>query len=888
MQWYEITQKALEEELGVSTDRGLSQAEANRRQEAEGKNEFAPPKKESLGKKVLHHLADVSTIVLILAFVLSLALALRSGHGFVEPIVIIAIVIMNLILAITQEGKAERALDALADMNSPTCTVLRDGQEMEIDTKDLVRGDVILLSTGAYIPADARLIESTNLEVDESALTGESEGSEKDAAAALTGKVALGDQANMVFSGCLVVAGHGVAIVTEIGMDTEMGHIAGHLNRTQPGKTPLQKRLNRVGKTISAIALAAAIVLFLVGLFQGEDFWSMILLAVSLAVAAVPETLNLIVTLALSNGVNKMVGKNALVRKLPVVETLGNTSVICSDKTGTLTQNRMDIQRLYLEKWGDFKAKDEFADEQMAFLYMLALASNATCTIGEDGTADCRGNATEVAIMRLLVEKGGSMEKANARFKKVAEIPFSSDRKMMTVVLEDVDGGYVVVSKGAIDRLPFERSLDGHYQHVVEVHDGFARDALRVIALGARHIDELPPEGELESVEKDLRLVGLIGLIDPPRPEAKEAIAVAKSAGIRTIMITGDHAATAKAIAKEIGILEPGQKVITGAQLAEIPEDEFRARVGEFSVYARVSPEDKIRIVEAWQSRGEVVAMTGDGVNDAPALKAADVGIAMGEAGTEVAKSAADMVLTDDNFATIVEAVHEGRNVYSNIRKTIYFLLCCNISEIIVMLMAQIAGWGIIVTPVMLLLINVLGDGIPGLHLAREESDPRIMENPPVPREQSFFAGGLSRVIGVQTAAMSVVTLIGYYFTYFRSVGGVEGTHAMAQTVAFLVIGFTSILHIFTVRSRQSIFRRTLRDNVPLVVSAMAMIALFALMVLIAPLGSVFGLVPISGAHWLLVIGLSVVPTIVAEVRKLYDNRKPSEKDYKSQRELAA
>lgn len=733
----------------------------------------------------------------------------------------------------------------------------------------MVVGDIVLLHSGAYIPADARLLTSTALTVDESALTGESEGAEKDAGLELSGKVALGDQGNMVFSGCLVTAGHGTAIVTAVGMDTQMGHIAEHLNSTTRGKTPLQQRLDRLSKVISVIALISAVVLFGVGMWQGESFWSMILVAVSLAVAAVPETLNLIVTLALSNGVQKMVKKNALIRKLPAVETLGNTTVICSDKTGTLTQNRMTIKRLHIDGGDSFSNKDEFDEKQLNFIKMLALASNATAQ-EKDGVWEFSGNPTEVAIMRLLTEKGIRKADVEREYPKVAEIPFSSERKMMTVVVEHPEGGYLVLTKGAIDRLPLDCTDPEVLPEIHRIHDGFAQDALRVLALAGKRIDKLPPEGELESVESCLFLTGIIGLIDPPRPEAARAIAVAKEAGVRTVMITGDHAATAGAIAREIGILEEGQKVITGAELSDLSEEELRATVEDYSVYARVSPEDKIRIVEAWQSRDEVVAMTGDGVNDAPALKAADVGIAMGQAGTEVAKSASDMVLTDDNFATIVEAIGEGRNVYSNIRKTIYFLLVCNLSEIVIMIFAQIVGWGVLVTPVMLLLINVLADGIPGLQLAKETSDPRIMTNPPIGRKESFFSGGLLPVIVRQTIVCSVVVLLGYWLAGIVMPGASPLT---GQTVAFLILGYTSVLHIFTVRSRSSVFKRTLTDNWPLVWSAAAMIAMLTLMAVIPAVGAVFGLVQISAAQWLVTAGLTLVPTIVAEIGKLIANR---------------
>nr|WP_304340938.1 cation-translocating P-type ATPase [Clostridioides mangenotii] len=873
MRFYELSAEEVINKFEVNLESGMSQEIVESRQTEYGKNVFAEQEKDGLMKTILRHLKDVSTIILIMAAALSFMLAIRNGHGYIEPLVIVSIVIMNLILAITQEGKAERALEALADLNSPICIVIREGIQQQIEASELVPGDVVILESGSLVPADARLIESIGLEVDESSLTGESDPSEKDPTAKLSGKTPIGDQINMLFSGCLVTAGRGTAVVTSTGMNTQIGRIAGFLGNTKHDKTPLQKRLDKVGKTISCIAIVSAVFLFAIGMRQGEDFWSMVLMAVALAVAAVPETLNLIVTLSLSHGVKNMVGKNALIRKLPAVETLGSTSVICSDKTGTLTQNQMNIKRLCMVGNEPFSDLDEFDDKQLVFLKMLALASNATVEIREDGKPQFIGNPTEIAIMRLLNKKGIKKSEIEENYHKVAEIPFSSERKMMTVVLKDPSDGYIVLTKGALDRIPLNHSKPNLDIKIKEVHDSFAEDALRVIAIGIKHIENLPSEDNIEEIEQDLDLLGMIGLIDPPRPEAAKAIETAKKAGIRTVMITGDHAATAGAIAREIGILPEGQKVLTGSQLSEMTDDELFNTVKDYSVYARVSPEDKIRIVKAWQKNGEVVAMTGDGVNDAPALKAADVGVAMGNSGTEVAKSASDIVLTDDNFATIVEAVHEGRNVYSNIRKTIYFLLVCNLSEILVMLFAQIVGWGVLVTPVMLLLINVLGDGIPGLQLAKETSDPRIMSNAPVKREESIFSGGLMKVIGRQTLICSIVVLIAYYVGMSTSfISGIDSSAMIGQTMAFLVLGLTSIMHIFTVRSRKSIFERTLSDNWPLVISAVGMMFALVLLVVIPPIGGIFGLTGIGISHWLIVIALSIVPTTVAEIGKYVDN----------------
>lgn len=872
--WYELKKEDLLKLLMVNPEKGLTQDLILEKQKKNGKNELTIEKKDGILKTIFNQLKDVSTIILISAALLSFFLALRHGDGFIEPFVITSIVIMNIILAITQEGKAEKALEALSNLNSPTCVVLRNSVWQEINTVEVVAGDIILLEAGSLIPADGRLLESTGLFIDESALTGESEPSEKNSDAELTGRVAIGDQTNMVFSSCLVTAGRGTAVVTAISMDTQMGHIAGFLNDTKKSKTPLQKRLDKVGKTISAIAIAAAAFLFIVGMNQGEDFWTMVLLAVSLAVAAVPETLSLIVTLSLSNGVKKMVTKNALIRKLPAVETLGNTSIICSDKTGTLTQNQMSIKRLWIKESEPFKDSDKFSEKQITFLKMLAMASNATMETEPDGTLNFIGNPTEIAIMRLLNDKGIKKSEIEKNYSKAGEIPFSSERKMMSVILKDPNGGYILLSKGAIDRLPL-KNTKSETDKTHEIHDTFAKKALRVIALGIRHIDELPSEDSYEELESNLELLGIIGLIDPPRPEAAKAIATAKKAGIRTIMITGDHATTAGAIAADIGILSDGEKILTGSQLEEMSDEKLYDTIQDYSVYARVSPEDKIRIVKAWQKKGEIVSMTGDGVNDAPALKAADVGVAMGKAGTEVAKSAADMVLTDDNFATIIEAVYEGRNVYANIRRVIYFLLVCNLSEIIVVLFAQLVGWGVLVTPVMLLLINVLGDGIPGLQLAKETSDYRIMSNGPIKRNESFFSKGLLKVILCQTIICSIVVLGGYYIGAFVNFDpDMAPSHSIGQTLAFLILGLTSILHIFTVRSRKSVFKRKLQDNWPLVISSVIMIIVFILFVAVPSIGKIFGLTAIGNHHWFIIAILTIIPTIVAEIGKYIDNKK--------------
>jgi calcium-translocating P-type ATPase len=863
--WHELDAQLVLEKLSVSPDTGLSKEQVCKRQISEGKNVLQLPKKASLFQKIIHPLKDVSVLVLLVAVALSFLLAFLHGGGLIEPFVILAVVILNIVLTITQEGKAAKALEALEKLTSPTCVVVRDGVKQTIATAELVSGDIILLETGNIVPADARLLESTGFFSDESALTGESEPAEKDASLTVCGNVPLGDQHNMIFSGCVVTAGRGTAVVTAIGMNTQMGQIAQAIRGSKSGKTPLQLRLNQLGKTVCGIALISAFFMLAVGLRGGTEFGDMLLIAIALAVAAVPETLSLIVTLSMMNGVQKMVTKNALIRKLPAVETLGNTSVICSDKTGTLTQNRMAVKQLWICGGELFADTVEFSEEQNHFLKLLAMAGNADFETDEHGNKVYIGNATEIGILRLLNEKGYSVDTVTSGYLRALEIPFSSERKKMTVVLKDKTG-YIVLTKGALDRLQISSESASDLETAKCVHDVLAEKALRVIALAGKHVGGLPTNDNLEELEQDLKLYGLVGLIDPPRPEAALAIEKAKNAGIRTVMITGDHAATAGAIAKDLGILEEGRHVMTGDRLAEISDVELTDTVRNFAVYARVSPEHKLRIIKAWQANGEVVAMTGDGVNDAPALKAADIGIAMGKTGTEVAKSASDMILVDDNFATIVEAVGEGRCVYENIKKTISFLLVCNMSEIIIMLFAQMAGWGILLTPVMLLLINLLGDGIPGVNIAREDFDPQVMDNKPIKRNESFFSGNVLRVIIQQTIFCSIVVLIGYYIGAFYMLPGVVAPSAkIGQTMAFLITGWTSIIHVFNIRSSKSVFKTPIKNNKPLVGGAVLMLIVLGLLVLM-PFNNIFGLSSISAIHWLIVIGLSSVPTLLREI----------------------
>ncbi len=650
MEEYKQTIEEVKKVTEADPDTGLSSQEVDERRKKQGLNKFDEAPKESMIKKFFRSLSDFTTIILLVAAVISFYTAFATEHGdLFEGLLIIAIVVINSVLAIVQEGNAEKALESLQDMNKQTATVIRDGKVTTVESEQLVVGDILVLESGDAISADARLIEASQLRVEESALTGESEAVEKDAAFIAEEDESLGDQLNMVFKGCTVAAGRGKAIVTAIGMATEMGKIADLLNENTMQKTPLQVRLNQLGKRISMIALAAAALVFVIGELQGEPLLEMFMTSISLAVAAVPETLTVIVTLTLAYGVQKMARKHAIIRQLPAVETLGTANVICSDKTGTLTQNEMRVRRVWSKEDEVTNIEDSMTNSAMEILKMAALCTDVTVE-QEDDDLVIKGNPTEVAIVRAVEENYHTKAELEEKYPRVNELPFDSERKMMTTV-HQMGEKYISITKGAFDVLA-PRFSSGDVEQAAIVNDRFGKRALRVIAVGYATYDEEPQDISSEALEKDLRLIGLIGMIDPPRPESKGAIKRAKKAGIKTVMITGDHVVTASAIAKELGILNDPSEALSGSELHQLSDEELDARVKALSVYARVTPEDKIRIVKSWQRTGAVVAMTGDGVNDAPALKASNVGCAMGITGTDVAQSAADMILTDDKFAT--------------------------------------------------------------------------------------------------------------------------------------------------------------------------------------------------------------------------------------------
>lgn len=870
MEEYKQTIEEVRKVTETDPDTGLSSQEVDERRKKQGLNKFDEVPKESMIKKFFRSLSDFTTIVLLIAAMISFYTAFATEHGdLFEGLLIIAIVVINSVLSIVQEGNAEKALESLQDMNKQTATVIRDGKVTTVESEQLVVGDILVLESGDAISADARLIEASQLRVEESVLTGESEAVEKDAAFVAKEDESLGDQLNMVFKGCTVVAGRGKAIVTAIGMATEMGKIADLLNENTMQKTPLQVRLNQLGKRISMIALAAAALVFVIGELQGEPLLEMFMTSISLAVAAVPETLTVIVTLTLAYGVQKMARKHAIIRQLPAVETLGTANVICSDKTGTLTQNEMRVRRVWSKDDEVTNIEDSMTNSAMEILKMAALCTDVTVE-QEDDDLVIKGNPTEVAIVRAVEENYHTKAELEEKYPRVNELPFDSERKMMTTV-HQMGEKYISITKGAFDVLA-PRFSSGDVEQAAIVNDRFGKRALRVIAVGYATYDEEPQDISSEALEKDLRLIGLIGMIDPPRPESKGAIKRAKKAGIKTVMITGDHVVTASAIAKELGILNDPSEALSGSELHQLSDEELDARVKALSVYARVTPEDKIRIVKSWQRTGAVVAMTGDGVNDAPALKASNVGCAMGITGTDVAQSAADMILTDDNFATIVDAVSQGRSVYQNIRKAINFLLSCNISEIFIVLIAMLLGWGAPFTAVQLLFVNVVADGLPGFALGREPAEHGIMDQPPIPKNEGIFARDLLQKIAINAGVFTIVTLFGYYLgSYVDTISPwVDASQHVGQTVAFLILAYSSILHVFNVRSSQSIFKVNLATNKALFEMALLALAITTAVALLPFTQELFGLVHISLNHWFLVGILSIVPIAVNELIKFH------------------
>ncbi len=856
-------QEDLLKELRTSLEAGLSSQEAQQRLGQYGENKLAEKKKKTNLQRFLEQFKDAMIIILLLAAAVSFVVAC-FGHDpmeFFEPLLILLIVVLNSVLGMVQEAKAEKALDALKSMSAPHARVLRDGKEQVIDAAQLVPGDVIRLEAGDFIPADARLLKSVSLKSEESALTGESVPSEKDAAALVEEKAPLGDRSNMVFSGCSVTYGTATAVVTGTGMNTEMGKIAGLLEGEEEGQTPLQQKLAQLGKYLGFVALAACAVIFVVGLVNGINVLEIFMTAVSLAVSAIPEGLPAIVTIVLAIGVQRMVKKNALIRRLPAVETLGSASVICSDKTGTLTQNRMTLVKLWVEGEQELEAVST-SNTQAAreLLRYGALCCDGSVVYKEDGTEQHIGDPTETSILVAAHKNGMEQDELNRQYPRLAELPFDSDRKLMTSV-NQIDGKIVAIVKGAFDMMA-ARCVSGDLEAAKEKNDEMSRGALRVLAVDYKILEKAPEDPTSEELENGLTLLGLVGMIDPPRPEAKAAVATCRQAGIKPVMITGDHVVTASAIAKELGILGDGDKAITGAQLDAMTEEQLDQEVEHISVYARVSPENKIRIVKAWQRKGQVVSMTGDGVNDAPALKAADIGCAMGITGTDVAKGAADMTLTDDNFATIVDAVREGRGIYANIKKVVGFLLGTNIGEVLTVFFAMILWHKTPLLSMQLLWINLVTDSLPAISLGMEAVEADVMDHKPKPKSEGIFAHGLGIQVVLQGCMFALLTLAAFVLGQ-RFGGSLEA----GQTMAFMVLALTQIVQSFNMRSQRSLFAIGPFSNKKLNGAALLSLALVCL-VLFTPVRIAFGLVLLPAWLYLVGLGLILVPLPVMELAK--------------------
>ena len=855
-------------ELSTNSESGLPGSDVTFLLAEHGENKLKEKKKKTNFQRFLDQFKDVMILILIVAAIISFVIACVEGNPkeFFEPALILLIVIMNAIMGVMQESKAEKALDALKSLSAPHARVIRDGEESIIDASQLVPGDIIRLEAGDFVPADARLIRSVSLKSEESALTGESVPSEKDASSMIDANASLGDRTNMIFSGCSITYGTALAVVTATGMNTEMGKIANLLDNEEDAQTPLQKKLTQLGKYLGILALAACAIIFVVGLLNGIPTLEIFMTAVSLAVSAIPEGLPAIVTIVLSIGVQRMVSKNAIIRRLPAVETLGGASVICSDKTGTLTQNRMTLVKAYVD--GRSHAEPINCQNTSDVKHLLQYA--ALCCDGSvifHGTEEQHiGDPTETAIVLAAHKNGLTKENLNKTYPRLGEIPFDSDRKLMTTI-HKIDGKLIAIVKGAFDVMN-SRCIKGDLITAQVVNAEMSSDALRVIAIAYKELKTMPKEITPETLENDLTFMGMVGMIDPPRPEAKEAVAICRKAGIKPVMITGDHVITASAIAKELGILGSSDKAITGAELDNLSDTELDNQIENIAVYARVSPENKIRIVKAWQRKNQVVAMTGDGVNDAPALKAADIGCAMGITGTDVAKGAADMTLTDDNFATIVDAVREGRGIYANIKKVVGFLLGTNIGEVITVFVAMLLWHKTPLLSMQLLWINLVTDSLPAIALGMEAVEADVMDKNPKPKDEGLFAHGYGIKIVLQGIMFGTLSLIAFWL-------GEQATsqEAGGQTLAFMVLALSQVVQAFNMRSEHSLAKTGFFNNHKLNWAALISTLLVCL-VLFTPLSTVFGLITLTSDLYLKGLVLILVPLLVMEIMKAVSSRK--------------
>ncbi len=895
--WFNKSCEEVEKDLQTDLNKGLSNEEVEKRREKYGLNELKAKKKKSLFQKFLDQFKDFSIIVLIIAAIVSGVVGVAEGEGVTDTIIILIVVIVNAIIGVTQEAKAEKSLEALQKLTDHASKVIRNGEVTVVPAKELVPGDIVVLDTGDYIPADLRIIEAVNLKSQESSLTGESVPVEKSTEKIEETEVGIGDRINMLFSSSLVTYGRGKGIVVETGMTTEVGKIAGMLDNTEEQITPLQEKLNKLGKTLGIAALAICVVIFIIGLIQGKEPIHMFMTAVSLAVAAIPEGLVAVSTIVLAIGVQKMVKKNAIVKRLPAVETLGSATVICSDKTGTLTQNKMTVEKIFInEETKDVEAYKDSNDLDLEKLVYANMLCNDT-KISNDGTLT--GDPTETA----LVDMGFKLDFQPSIYEqmpRVGEVPFDSDRKLMTTVNE-VNGKYIVYTKGGVDELlarcnsyllrgEIKPDLDNYSKVVRQKNEEMAKEALRVLACSYKELDHKPTDEEMANIESDLIFVGMVGMIDPPREEAKKAVEKCKTAGIKTVMITGDHKITATAIAKKLGILENEDEAITGTELEKMSDEELEKNVRHYSVYARVSPEHKVRIVRAWQKNGEIVAMTGDGVNDSPALKQANIGCAMGVVGTDVAKEAADVILTDDNFATIVSAVEEGRRIYDNILKVIQFLLSSNVGEIVVLFLATLctplfAHWfGItdighleILLPIHILWINLVTDSLPALALAFDPANKDIMNRKPTKPGKGVFTKGMTWRVIYQGVMIGLLTLGAFMIGLATTTEPIDGLTLdeskieVGQTMAFVTLALSELVHVFNVRNnKESIFKTGIANNKKLLLAIVASAALMFIILGIPFLREVFSIPHLPTQNILELVGLIIAPLVIVELFKLF------------------
>ena len=875
--------------LETNFNNGLNVEEVSERQKKYGLNELEAKKKKTLFQKFLEQFKDFMIIVLIISATISGIIGVIEGEGITDTLIILVVVIVNAIIGVMQENKAEKSLEALQKLSSHVAKVVRNGKLQVVQSRELVPGDIVVLETGDYVPADLRLFESVNLKAQESALTGESVPVEKITEIINNDEIGIGDRKNMVFSSSLITYGRGKGIVTSTGMNTEVGKIAGIINETIDTETPLQIKLNKLGKTLGIVALVICAIIFGIGLLYGKEPIHMFMTAVSLAVAAIPEGLPAVSTIVLAIGVQRMVKRNSIIKKLPAVETLGSATVICSDKTGTLTQNKMTVQKIFYS--GNIIDVDDIKDinNDLEKLIYTAMLCNDT-KISENN--ELTGDPTETALVDLgfkLNFKKSIYEEMPRTF----EIPFESDRKLMTTV-NKVNDKYIVYTKGGVDELlnrcinyvensEIKSDLEVYKKIISINNENMAKEALRVLAFGYKELDHKPTKEELENLESDLTYIGMVGMIDPPRIEAKDAVKKCKTAGIKPVMITGDHKITAIAIAKELGILNNESEAITGSELEKMTQEELTKNIRNYSVYARVSPEHKVRIVKAWQANGEIVAMTGDGVNDAPALKTADIGCAMGIVGTDVAKEAADVILTDDNFSSVVAAVEEGRRIYDNILKAIQFLLSSNVGEIIALfvailitpILAHVFGISDIsglepLLPIHILWINLVTDSLPALALAVDPAAKNIMEREPLKQGKGIFTKGMTMRIIYQGIMIGIITIIAFIIGLATTNSTDAERIKAGQTMAFCVLALSQLVHIYNIRdNKKSIFKSNIFNNSKLILATIASAALMFIILFIPGLREIFGIALLPKENILEVILLVLSPILIVEIAKL-------------------